>query len=108
MEILKTKPYAPFAMEVVNPNVTVCGSNVASHGFWKCAAKHVARSDFHLVGTCRMGRDLLAVVDPTLRVIGVRNLRVVDASVFPRPVNANTNAGVLAMAAKAAHGILRS
>jgi choline dehydrogenase len=47
---------------------------------------------FHPVGTCRMGVDEAAVVDPTLRVRGVERLRVIDASVMPTITSANTNA----------------
>ena len=50
---------------------------------------------FHCVGTCRMGTDALAVVDPTLRVRGVEGLRVIDASVMPTVTSANTNAASL-------------
>lgn len=57
---------------------------------------------FHPVGTCRIGTDELAVVDAALRVRDVQGLRVVDASVMPSVVSANTNATVLAIAEKAA------
>ena len=57
---------------------------------------------FHPVGTCRMGSDATAVVDPMLRVRGTRCLRVVDASVFPTIVGGNTNAAVVMVAEKAA------
>ena len=57
---------------------------------------------FHPVGTCRIGTDDLAVVDPELRVHGVDGLRVADASVMPSVVSANTNATVLAIAERAA------
>ena len=57
---------------------------------------------FHGVGTCRIGDDPLAVVDTELRVHGISALRVVDASVMPRIIGANTYATVLAIAERAA------
>ena len=56
----------------------------------------------HPSSTCRMGGDSFAVVDPRLRVHGIHNLRVADASVFPRVVAGNTNAAVVMTAEKAA------
>jgi choline dehydrogenase len=61
-----------------------------------------ADTSFHAVGTCRMGHDSLAVVDDRLRVHGLDNLRVVDASIMPDIPNGNTCATVLMIAEKAA------
>ncbi len=66
---------------------------------------HVRRhadTAFHVVGTCRLGGDARAVVDPWLRVIGVSGLRVVDASVMPTTVAGNSQAAVFAIAERAA------
>ncbi|MGH6610235.1 MAG: GMC family oxidoreductase, partial [Burkholderiaceae bacterium] len=61
---------------------------------------------FHVAGTCRIGSDDHAVVDPQLRVNGVRRLRVIDASVMPMVTSANTNAAAIMIGEKGADLVL--
>jgi choline dehydrogenase-like flavoprotein len=68
--------------------------------------KRTGSSVFHASGTCKMGQDELAVVDPSLRVQGVSGLRVADASVMPTLVSGNTNAAALVIGWRASELIL--
>ncbi|MCD1633275.1 GMC family oxidoreductase N-terminal domain-containing protein [Martelella mediterranea] len=84
------------------------GADVTSDEAIAAHCKRTVKTGYHPVGTCRMGRDddPDAVLDSRLRVRGTRGLRVIDASLMPTIVSGNTNAAVLAAAAKATDLIL--
>ena len=67
-----------------------------------------AKTSHHCAGTCRMGVDAQAVVDPQLRFIGIAGLRIVDNSIMPRVISSNTNAAAIMIGEKAADMIKAS
>jgi choline dehydrogenase len=78
------------------------GRDINSDAEIEAYCRALADTCYHAAGACRMGRDPLAVVDDQLRVHGLENLRVVDASVMPDLPNGNTCAPVLMIAERAA------
>ena len=95
--LVDTPSLKPYVLEEYKP-----GRSVASDAQILDAIRNTGSSGYHPVGTCRMGIDAHAVVDPRLRVRGVEGLRVVDASVMPLLVSGNTNAATFMIAEKAA------
>lgn len=73
---------------------------------WRDYVRSVVGIGWHASGTCRMGGDEASVLDPRLRVRGVRGLRVADASIMPSLVSANTNAPTMMIAERASAFIL--
>jgi choline dehydrogenase len=92
-----TRAFDPYRGTEVAP-----GSQVQSDQSIADAICSNAQTLYHPVGTCKMGNDSLAVVDPQLRVHGVEGLRVVDASVMPTIISGHTNAPVIMIAERAA------
>jgi choline dehydrogenase len=78
------------------------GPDVADDDAWLDFARRTGESAHHVCGTCKMGTDAAAVVDPELRVRGVAGLRVIDASIMPAIVSGNTHAATLAIAERGA------
>jgi choline dehydrogenase len=92
--------FAPYKATEVRP-----GRAARSETELKAYLREATVTVHHPVGSCRMGIDPMAVVDPDLRVRGIEALRVVDAAVFPGIVGGNTNAPIVMVAEKAAASI---
>jgi len=97
LKILYGHPFDDIRGVELSPGITV-RDDAGLEDF----VRRTASTTWHPTSTCRMGTDATAVVDPALRVNGVKGLRVVDASVMPTMVSGNTNAPVIMIAEKAA------
>jgi len=78
------------------------GPKVQADAEWLEFARNNGQTTYHVIGTCKMGSDPMAVVDDQLRVHGIAGLRVVDASIMPTMTSGNTNAPVIMIAEKGA------
>jgi len=95
------------ALEKYQPEEFLPGIDIESEDQLARAAGELGTTIFHPVGTCRMGRDRMAVVDERLKVRDMAALRVIDASVMPRITSGNTNAPTTMIAEKGAEMILQ-
>ena len=98
--VLESKAFKPYSPKEMRP-----GLNLSDEGIVKEVGKY-ANTVFHPVGTCRMGNDEGAVVNDRLKVHGIENLRIVDASIMPHITSGNTNAPTIMIAEKAADMII--
>ncbi|MBV9703692.1 MAG: FAD-dependent oxidoreductase [Methylobacteriaceae bacterium] len=96
-EIMAQPAFKPFLRREHIP-----GDAVKTTADYARFALQVARSAYHPVGTCKMGTDERAVVDPQLRVRGIDRLRVCDSSVMPSLISSNTNAASIMIGERAA------
>jgi choline dehydrogenase len=99
--LVNTRSLAPYVVEEHRP-----GANCRSQDEFLDYVRNFGVSGYHPIGTCRMGSDRDGVVDARLRVRGINGLRVVDASVMPFLVSAQTNASTIMLAEKAADMIM--
>jgi choline dehydrogenase len=96
-QLAHAKPFEAYRGGELHPGTTVQSDKEIAE-FIRAEAETL----YHPVGTCKMGNDSMAVVDPRLRLHGIDGLRVVDASVMPRIIAGNTNAPTIMIAEKAA------
>ena len=99
--VLESAAFRPYAPEEHLP-----GPAYRSQEDLERAAGDVGTTIFHPVGTCRMGSDAEAVVDPQLRLKGIEGIRIADASVMPTITSGNTNSPTIMIAEKASEMIL--
>ncbi|MCG7522180.1 GMC family oxidoreductase [Ruegeria sp. Ofav3-42] len=90
------------ALSRYEPQEILPGPSIRENSDLVKAVGDIATTIFHPVGTCKMGMDDRAVVDPQLRVRGLTGLRIVDASIMPKIVSGNTASPVIMIAEKAA------
>lgn len=102
-KIARTDPLRSHITEEHAPGNGVAFDDEAATLDW---ARRTSVTIYHPTGTCKMGIDDMAVVDPRLRVRGVDGLRVADASIMPRIVSGNTNAPCIMIGEKAADLVL--
>lgn len=98
---VRTAPLAEVVGEEMIPGAAVESDEAILDAF-----RHLASCGLHAIGSCCMGSDERAVVDPRLRVRGVDGLRVVDCSVMPGHITGNTNAPAMALGYRAGNLIL--
>jgi choline dehydrogenase len=96
-EIMRQDALKPFVKAERLP-----GPDVRTEADYFAYACRHAKTDHHPVGTCRMGADPGAVVDPSLRLNGIAGLRVIDASIMPTLISSNTNACAIMIGEKGA------
>jgi choline dehydrogenase len=101
-ELLAQPALAPYILEETRPGPSISEEGLRNY------VRRAAIPLYHPVGTCRIGQDDLAVVDPDLRVRGVSQLWVADASVMPTLPVGNTNATAIMIGDKGADHVLRT
>ena len=101
-EMMRSQAYQPFVVKEFLP-----GADVETDAQIREYVRQWAKTDYHPVGSCKMGDDDLAVVDQELKVRGLDGLRVIDASIMPKLISGNTMATSTMIGEKGAHHVLR-
>jgi choline dehydrogenase len=96
-DIFATRAFSTWVKQELMP-----GPDVHGHSGLRDWVRRNADSYHHQVGSCKMGSDDMSVVDPQLRVYGVKGLRIADASVMPVVPSGNCHAGILMIAERCA------
>lgn len=103
IDLLDTKAFRRINAKLLNKAVPGCKHfTFNSDDYWECYTRHLTFTIYHHCGTAKMGTDRRSVVDPTLRVYGVKRLRVIDASIMPEIISGHTNAPSIMIGEKGA------
>ncbi|XP_077993678.1 glucose dehydrogenase [FAD, quinone]-like [Glandiceps talaboti] len=103
-KLLSTKAMKDSGIKLEYYKFDNCPHEIDSDSYWEHVIRHVTQTTWHLIGTCKMGAkdDKSAVVDPSLRVRGIHNVRVIDAAIMPHLTSGNTNAPTIMIGEKGA------
>ncbi|XP_070536437.1 glucose dehydrogenase [FAD, quinone]-like [Ptychodera flava] len=103
-KLTDTRPFKDYGITPSYFKFDNCPYAFDSDEYWEHVIRHLTSTVWHVCGTCKMGAkdDPTAVVDPSLKVRGVRNVRVIDASVMPHITSGNINAPVIMIGEKGA------
>ena len=107
--------FQKMGVAIETAQITGCGhlsaETLLNDSFLECFIKSAGITSVHMSSSCRMGSrdDPLSVVDPQLRLLGgVKNVRVMDASIMPQVTRGNTNAPTVMIAAKGSQMLINS
>lgn len=105
LSLANTSAMAKYNMTLSNTPLPACSQyTFLSNEYWNCAIRQDTGPENHQAGSCKMGpaSDPMAVVDPELKVHGIRNLRIADTSIMPQVISGNTGAPAVMIGERAA------
>lgn len=103
LDLITTEPLQKINATYIKSSIPECDAfKLFSENYWMCNLEYLSAPSFHTTSTARMGSEEDSVVDNRLRVKGVKNLRIVDASVMPSVTSGPTNLPTFMIAARAA------